>query len=55
MADKLESRKVMLATGHKTEAVFKIYSDHALAEDLKKVAETTDDVFTGLLPDSIRA
>jgi integrase len=51
MTDKLEARKVMLATGHKTEAVFKDYSDHALESDLADVAVTTSEVFSGLVPD----
>jgi integrase len=51
MTDKLEARKVMLATGHKTESVFKGYSDHALESDLMDVAVTTGEVFGGLLPD----
>jgi integrase len=50
MTDKLEARKVMLATGHKTESVFKGYSDHALESDLMDVAVTTGEVFGGLLP-----
>jgi integrase len=51
MTDKLEARKVMLATGHKTESVFRGYSDHALESDLIDVAVTTGEVFGGLLPD----
>jgi integrase len=51
ITDKLEARKVMLATGHKTESVFKGYSDHALESDLMDVAVTTGEVFGGLLPD----
>jgi integrase len=51
MTDKLEARKVMLATGHKTESVFKGYSGHALESDLNDVAVTTGEVFGGLLPD----
>jgi integrase len=50
MIDKLEARKVMLATGHKTDAVFKGYSDHALESDLNDVAVTTGEVFGDLLP-----
>jgi integrase len=53
MTDKLEARKVMLATGHKTEAVFRGYSNHALESDLGDVAVTTGEVFTKLLPESI--
>jgi integrase len=51
MTDKIEARKVMLATGHKTEAVFKGYSGHALESDLMDVAVTAGEVFDGLLPD----
>jgi hypothetical protein len=51
MTDKLEARKVMLATGHKTEAVFKDYSGHALESDLMDVAVTTSEVFGGLVSD----
>jgi integrase len=50
MADKIEARKVMLATGHKTEAVFNAYADHALEQDLHEVAVTSEQVFGGLLP-----
>jgi integrase len=50
MADKIEARKVMLATGHKTEAVFTAYADHALEQDLHDVAVTSEQVFGGLLP-----
>jgi integrase len=52
MTDKIAARKVMLATGHKTEAVFKAYSDHALESDLLDVAVVTGEVFGGLLPDT---
>jgi integrase len=51
MADKIEARKVMLATGHTTEAVFRGYSDHALESDLTDVAYTTSEVFGGLVPE----
>jgi integrase len=50
MADRLEARKVMLATGHKTEAVFRGYAEHALENDLTEVAVTTGEVFQPLLP-----
>jgi integrase len=53
MTDKLEARKVMLATGHKTEAVFKKYSDHGLESDLVEVAETSGKLFGVLLPESL--
>jgi hypothetical protein len=47
MTDKLEARKVMLATGHKTESVFKGYSDHALESDLMDVAELPEKFSAG--------
>jgi integrase len=53
MTDRIEARKVMLATGHTTKAVFKTYSDHALESDLMEVAETTSEVFGALLPEAI--
>jgi hypothetical protein len=53
MTDKLEARKVMLATGHKTKAVFEGYSDHALAADLNDVALITDEVFGDIVPSNI--
>jgi integrase len=55
MADKIEARKVMLATGHKTEAVFRSYSAHILEEDLEKVAETAEEIFTHFLPEKVGA
>jgi integrase len=51
MTDKIEARKVMLATGHKTEAIFKVYADHALESDLSDVAMTTGEVFGDLIPE----
>jgi integrase len=51
MADKLDARTVMLATGHKTEAVFRSYADHALQSHLSEVAVTTSEVFGGILPE----
>jgi hypothetical protein len=51
MADKITARKVMLATGHKTEAVFAEYADHVLETDRLEVAVTTGEVFAGLLPE----
>jgi integrase len=53
MVDRIAPRKVMLATGHKTEAVFKGYADHGLEDDLAEVATTTAEVFGGLLPRAI--
>jgi integrase len=50
MADRLDARKVMLATGHKTEAVFKSYADHALSQQLQEVAVVADELFQPILP-----
>jgi integrase len=51
MVDKIEARKVMLATGHKTEEIFKVYTDHKLENDLIEVAATTNEVFGPLIPE----
>ncbi|MDR2071917.1 MAG: tyrosine-type recombinase/integrase [Spirochaetaceae bacterium] len=50
LADNIEIRKVMLATGHKTEAVFRNYADHIYESDLKEVAAAADKVFQPILP-----
>jgi integrase len=50
LADNIEIRKVMLATGHKTEAVFRNYSDHIYESDLKEVAAAADKLFQPILP-----
>jgi integrase len=49
MADKVEARTLMLATGHKTRAVFDHYAEHALESDLARVAETAAEVFSNIL------
>jgi integrase len=53
MTDRIEARKVMLATGHTTEVVFRTYSDHVLEGDLAEVAEMTGEVFGTILSESI--
>jgi integrase len=53
MADRLEARKVMLVTGHKTRAVFDGYADHALDSDLAEVAQVSVDTFKGIIPASL--
>ena len=50
MADKLEARTLMLATGHKTRAVFDHYADHALESDLTEAGDVAAEVFGNLLP-----
>jgi len=49
MADKVEARTLMLATGHKTKAVFDHYAEHALESDLAKVAGTAAEVFSNII------
>jgi hypothetical protein len=51
MADHIGARKIMLATGHKTRAVFDIYADHALESDLAEVNTVAIEVFEKILPD----
>jgi integrase len=51
MADKLDSRKVMLATGHTTEAVFNSYANHAQEQDFLEVASVTEEVFYNIFAD----
>jgi integrase len=53
MADKMDARKVMLATGHKAEAVFQGYADHALENDLAEVTLVTNEIFGKLIPKTI--
>jgi integrase len=50
MADRLESRKVMLATGHANEAVFRAYADHGTEDVFREVRTAAADVFGRLIP-----
>jgi integrase len=50
MADRLESRKVMLATGHANGAVFESYADHATAEVFEEVRAAATEAFGQLVP-----
>jgi integrase len=50
MADRLEARKVMSATGHKSGAVFEVYADHVAEKTLMEVQEVSEDTFGRLLP-----
>jgi len=45
MEDRLESRKVMLATGHANGAVFESYADHATAEVFEEVRAAATEAF----------
>ena len=50
MADRLEARKVMSATGHKSAAVFEVYADHAAEKTLAEVQTVAQEAFGKLLP-----
>ena len=50
MADRLTSRKVMLATGHANGAVFQAYADHATEETFQEVRTTAAEAFGNLIP-----
>jgi integrase len=49
MADRLDSRKVMQATGHKTEAMLEHYADHRTEEDLGIIRGAAEEEFTRIL------
>jgi len=49
IADRLEKRKVMLATGHANGAVFDAYADHGNEETYREVEEAAQDAFGKLL------
>jgi integrase len=50
MADQIESRKAMLATGHKGKAVFDAYADHSTEEIFGEVRAVAMETFGRLLP-----
>jgi integrase len=50
MADRLEARKVMSATGHRSGAVFEVYADHAAESTISEVQAVSEDTFGKLLP-----
>lgn len=49
LADHLAARKIMIATGHRTESVFDVYADHALESDLAEVGAVSAEVFGKIL------
>ena len=55
MADRIDARKVQLATGHKTATVFQAYADHRLESDLTEVAGAMAEVFGNIVPFAIEA
>jgi integrase len=50
MADRLEARKVMSATGHKSGAVFEVYADHVAERTMAEVQTVSEEIFGKLLP-----
>ena len=50
MADRISSRKVMLATGHSNGAVFESYANHRTEEIFQEVAATATEAFGDLVP-----
>lgn len=50
MADRLEARKVMSATGHRNGAVFSVYADHCDAKVFEEVRLAATEAFGRLLP-----
>jgi len=48
MADRLDARTVMLATGHHSEAVFQGYANHMKGDEQEKVRVASNDAFGGL-------
>ncbi|MGA2613994.1 MAG: tyrosine-type recombinase/integrase [Spirochaetia bacterium] len=50
MADRLEARKVMSATGHRSDAIFQEYADHAAAEVFEEVRTAATEAFGKLVP-----
>jgi hypothetical protein len=49
MADRLDARAVMTATGHKSAAVFESYADHATAEQFREVADAGKEAFGNII------
>ncbi|HUX39133.1 MAG TPA: tyrosine-type recombinase/integrase [Rectinemataceae bacterium] len=50
MSDKLDSKKIMKMTGHKTASVFEDYAAHELENDLRDVAEAAGEAFGRIVP-----
>lgn len=50
MADRIDARRVQLATGHKSDSVFASYSEHALEADLEAVGKAAADAFGKIIP-----
>jgi integrase len=50
IADQIESRKAMLATGHRGKAVFDVYADHSTEQIFGEVRAAATETFGRLLP-----
>jgi len=55
MADHLDKRSVMSATGHTSESVFDVYANHENAKVLRKVGKTTERVFSKIITEEEKA
>lgn len=55
MADRLDARKVMRATGHRTARVFDVYADHQLEIELTEVGNVAGEVFGRIVPFKTKA
>jgi integrase len=49
LADRIEARKAMSATGHKNKAVFDAYADHLSEEVFQEVKDTVKNTFTEII------
>ena len=50
MADRLEARQVMTATGHRSATMFEHYAAHADAETFREVAIAAGEAFSNIIP-----
>jgi integrase len=49
MADRIDQRQAMKATGHRTSVVFEAYADHEREGDLEKIGAASADAFGKVL------
>ena len=49
MADRVDERTVMLATGHANKAVFQSYADHADAQHFERMSDAVESAFGGFV------
>jgi len=50
LADKIDIRRVQLATGHKSAVMAEHYAEHALDADFQAVSEAVGDAFSNIVP-----